>query len=247
MDSDILREGEQLDDLGRENFRLIQRKDRFRFGMDAVLLAAFARVHARERVIDLGTGTGVIPILMRARYQCRSFTGLELDAVSADMALRSVRFNGLEEDIRIVCGDIRNTRELFEPGSFDVVTSNPPYMTVGSGAPPKDEPVAGARHEYFCTLEDTVKAAAYLLREQGRLYLVHRPMRLAQIICMLVRYRLEPKRMQLVYPNISGEPNLVLIECRKGGGQGLRMDPPLIVYVEDGKYTGQLLEIYYGE
>ena len=247
MDSDILLEGEQLDDLGRENFRLIQRRYRFRFGMDAVLLAAYARVHAGERVIDLGTGTGVIPILMRARYQCRSFTGLELDAVSADMALRSVRFNHLEDDIRIMCGDIREIRTLFEAGSFDAVTSNPPYMTVGSGAPPKDEPVAGARHEFFCTLEDVVKAASYLLREQGRFYLVHRPMRLTQIICTLVRYRLEPKRMQLVYPKRLGEPNLVLVECRKGGGPGLRMDPPLIVYGEDGEYTGQLLEIYYGE
>ena len=247
MDSPLLNDGERLDDLGRENYRLIQNPARFCFGMDAVLLAAFGEVHAGEKAADLGTGTGVIPILMRARYPGRSYTGIEIDPVSADMAARSVRLNHLEEDIRIVCADLREAGRLFKAASFDVVTANPPYMIAGHGAPPRDIHVAGARHEIFCTLEDTVKAASYLLREQGRFYMVHRPFRLSQIICTLTKYRLEPKRMCLVCPSADAEPNMVLIEARRGGNPGMRVEPPLIVYGEDGEYTKQLLEIYYGE
>ena len=243
----FLHEGERLDDLGREHYRLIQNPQRFCFGMDAVLLAAFSPVYAKEKAIDLGTGTGVIPVLQRARFKCRSFTGLEIDPVSADMASRSIRLNHLEDDIRIVCGDIRKVKCLFTPGSFDAVTANPPYMPAGSGAPPKDVHIAGARHEIFCTLEDTVKAAGYLLREQGRMYMVHRPFRLPEIIRVLTGYRLEPKRARLVFPGVNAEPNMILIEARKGGGPGMKMEPPLIVYGEDGNYTDSLLEIYNGK
>ena len=239
-----LKDGERLDELHRNGYRIIQNARKFCFGMDAVLLSGFARVKAGERVLDLGTGTGIIPILLRGKTPGRNFTGLEIQEESADMARRSVAYNHLEDSISIVTGDIREAAALFRAASFDVVTSNPPYMTDRHGLVNPDLPKAIARHELLCSLEDVVRGAAGVLRPGGRFYLVHRPFRLAEIMTVLVRYRLEPKRMRLVYPFVEKEPNMVLLEAVQGGNSRITVEKPLIVYREPGVYTEEIYEIY---
>ncbi len=240
----LLREGERLDDLQRDGYRIIQHEKRFRFGMDAVLLSSFTQVKPGEQAIDLGTGTGVIPLLLRGKTRGRHFTGLEISAESADMARRSVRYNHLEDSVSIVQGDIKEADGIFPVGSFDVVTSNPPYMTGGHGLVNPDKDLAAARHEILCTLDDVVRAASALLKERGRFYMVHRPFRLAEIICTMSKYRLEPKRMRLVYPYADREPNMLLIEGMKGGKPRVKVEPPLIVYAQPGVYTEEVRRLY---
>ena len=174
-----LKPGERLDDLQRNGYRIIQDPDKFCFGMDAVLLSGFASAPDGGRVLDLGTGTGIIPILMAAKTGAKELVGLEIQPESAEMANRSVILNDLEEKVKIVEGDIKEAGELFEAASFDVVTSNPPYMIGGHGLQNPDGPKAIARHEVLCDLEDVVKAAARCLKPGGKFYMVHRPFRLA--------------------------------------------------------------------
>ncbi|MDY2820569.1 MAG: tRNA1(Val) (adenine(37)-N6)-methyltransferase [Hominisplanchenecus sp.] len=235
---------ERLDELQRCGFKIIQNPKKFCFGMDAVLLSGFARARTGEKVLDIGTGTGIIPILMAAKTKGRHFTGLEIQHESAGMAIRSVAYNHLEERISIVEGDIREAGKLFDPASFDVVTSNPPYMVANHGLVNPDSAKMIARHEICCTLEDIAQQTAKLLKNGGRFYMVHRPFRLAEIFCTLVKYDLEPKRMRLVYPYVDKEPNMVLIEALKGGNSRITCEPPLIVYKEQGVYTEEIYEIY---
>lgn len=235
---------ERVDDLQRSGRRIIQDPDRFCFGMDAVLLSGFANACKGEKVADLGTGTGIIPILMEAKTPAEHFTGLEIQAESADMARRSVALNHLEEKITIVTGDIKEASRLLGNGSFDVVTSNPPYMTVSKGLPNPDQTKAIARHEILCTLEDVVREASRLLRTGGRFYMVHRPFRLVEIFRIMTQYRIEPKRMQLIHPFIDREPNMVLIEGARGGGAMLKIERPLIIYEKPGVYTQDIYDIY---
>lgn len=239
-----LKEGERLDDLQRNGYQIIQNGRLFCFGMDAVLLSGFAQVKEGERVLDLGTGTGIIPILLAGKTQGEHFTGLEISPVSADMARRSVALNDLEQRITIMQGDIKNAGELFAPASFDTVTSNPPYMIGQHGLVNPDIEKAAARHEILCTLEDVVRAAAKLVKPGGRFYMVHRPFRLAEIIRTLSEYRLEPKRMRLVYPYVDKEPNMVLIEAVRGGRPRMSVEKPLIVYERPGVYTPEIIEVY---
>lgn len=239
-----LNPGERLDDLHRNGYKIIQNEKTFCFGMDAVLLSGYACVKEGERVLDLGTGTGIIPILLAGKTRGRHFTGLEIQHTSAEMALRSVAYNHLEDRIAIVDGDIREADKYFAPASFDVVTSNPPYMTGRHGLVNPDEAKAIARHEICCTLEELIAQAARLLRVGGRFYLVHRPFRLAEIISKLVEYKLEPKRMKLVYPFVDKEPNMVLIEALRGGKPRITVEKPLIVYREPGVYTDEIYDIY---
>lgn len=236
--------GERLDDLQRNGYKIIQNEKLFCFGMDAVLLAAFAKVKDGEKVLDLGTGTGVIPILLEARTGGSAFTGLEICASSADMAARSVKYNQLEEKVSIIQGDIKEADRIFPAASFDVVTSNPPYMTANHGLVNPDTDKACARHELLCTLEDVVRQAARALKPRGRFYMVHRPFRMAEIIRVLSQYKLEPKRLQLVYPFVDKEPNMLLIECMKGGNPRVTVEPPLIVYQEPGVYTDYVRRLY---
>lgn len=235
---------ERLDELQRCGFKIIQNPKKFCFGMDAVLLSGFARARTGEKVLDIGTGTGIIPILMAAKTKGRHFTGLEIQHESAGMAIRSVVYNHLEERISIVEGDIREAGKLFDPASFDVVTSNPPYMVANHGLVNPDSAKMIARHEICCTLEDIAQQTAKLLKNGGRFYMVHRPFRLAEIFCTLVKYDLEPKRMRLVYPYVDKEPNMVLIEALKGGNSRITCEPPLIVYKEQGVYTEEIYDIY---
>lgn len=241
--TNLIRTEERLDDL-QNGFYVIQNPQKFCFGMDAVLLSGFARVKKDENVLDMGTGTGIIPVLLRARTKGRHFTGLEIQEECAGMAGRTVSYNHLEQDIDIVCGDIKEAAEIFGAASFHVVTSNPPYMIGQHGLQNPYMPKAIARHEILCTLEDVVSQASRVLKDRGRFYMVHRPFRLAEIFQVLTRYKLEPKRMQLVYPYIDREPNMVLIEACKGGNSRITVEPPLIVYEKPGVYTENILRIY---
>ena len=232
-DEQFLRPGEKIDDLQRSGLRIIQDPARFCFGMDAVLLTGFVqegiggRSMSREELLDLGTGTGIIPLLMSAKADFRFLTGLEIQQDSAEMAQRSVQLNRLESRIRIVQGDIREADALFAPASFG-----------------PESPKAIARHEILCDFEDVARAAERLLKSGGHFYLVHRPFRLAEIMTTLRDHGLEPKRMRLVYPYVDREPNMVLLDCVRGGRPRLAVEKPLIVYRAPGEYTDEIYEVY---
>ena len=205
---------ERLDDLQVKGYEIIQKPGRFCFGMDAVLLSSYAKVKRGERALDLGTGTGILPILLEAKNPGLHYTGLEVQEESADMARRSVAHNGLENKIDIVTGDIKEASHIFGNDSYEVIVSNPPYMIGEHGLKNDNEALYIARHEALCTLDD-------LLRESAK-----------------------PKRMRLVHPYAEKEPNMVLIEGLKGGKPRLAVDPPLIVYTKDGEYTEEVLKLY---
>ena len=240
----LIRPGERLDDLERNGLKIIQDPSRFCFGMDAVLLSGFARVKPGESVMDLGTGNGIIPVLLSARTEGSHFTGLEIQPENVDIANRSITYNGIGERVAVVEGDIREASESFGRSVFDVVTCNPPYMLNAHGLKNPDSAKAIARHEILCTLDDVLRESAALLKPNGRFYMVHRPFRLAEIICGLKSYKLEPKRMRLVYPFVDKEPNMVLIEAVLGGKPRITVEKPLIVYKEQGVYTDEIIEIY---
>ena len=244
MQEELLLPGERLDDLQRNGYKIIQNPQKFCFGMDAVLLSGFAKVKPGETVIDLGTGTGIIPILLEAKSRGQHFVGLEIQEESADMAARSVAYNGLENKISIQVGDIKDAAKQFGASSFDVVTSNPPYMTKNHGLVNDGDAKTIARHEILCDLEDVIFSTAKLLKPGGRCYFVHRPFRLVEILSLMSQYKIEPKRMQLVYPYVDKEPNMVLIESLKGGKPNVIVEKPLIVYKEQGKYTDEIYDIY---
>ncbi len=258
----ILKDNERIDDLQRNGYGIIQRSDGFCFGMDAVLLSGFAGVKAGGTAVDLGTGTGIIPILLEAKTRGRDFYGLELQPEVADMAARSVKLNALENKVHIICGDIRGLlAEGTESGSdgrqdasitglralrgrVDTVTSNPPYMKAGSGITNPDDIKLISRHEVRCTLSDVCRAAAKLLKVGGHFYMVHRPLRLPEIITELKNVHLEPKRIKPVYPYADREANMILIDAVKGGAGECRFEKPIIVYKEPGIYTDEIYDIY---
>lgn len=239
-----LRENERIDDLQRNGYRIIQNPEKFCFGMDAVLLSGFVRVKKGAQVLDLGTGTGIIPILLEAKTEAAHLTALEIQEESADMARRSVQLNGLGSKIDVVTGDIKEADKLFKAASFDVVTCNPPYMIGQHGLTNPDEPKAIARHEILCTLEDVVRNAAKLLKTGGSFFMVHRPFRLTEIITVMTRYKLEPKRMQLVYPYVDKEPNMVLIEGCRGGRPRMTVEKPLIIFKAPNVYMDEICDLY---
>ena len=236
---------ERVDDLHRNGYVIIQDPKRFCFGIDAVILSGFAEVKKGENVMDLCTGTGIIPILLQAKTEGSHFTGLEIQEESVEMARRSVRLNGLEDKVTIDFGDVKNTEALYRASSFDVVTVNPPYMNEGGGLKNGYSPKTIARHEVLCSLEDVVDAAARLLVPQGRLYMVHRPHRLTDIMVTLRNHRLEPKRLRFVHSYADREPVMVLVEAVSNGKPMVKVMPPLIIYKEDGEYTGEIMKIYY--
>jgi tRNA1Val (adenine37-N6)-methyltransferase len=238
------KEGERIDDLQRNGLKILQDPKRFCFGMDAVLLSGFAKVRKDERVLDLGTGTGILPLLLSAKTEGREFVGLEVQAESADMAERSVKMNGLSDRIHIVQGNVRNAEELFGPSSFDVVVSNPPYMIDHHGIQNPNDAKLIARHEVLAGLEDFIQQTARVLRPKGRCYFVHRPFRLADLIVLMRQYGLEPKRMRLVYPFVDREPNMVLLEGVRNGNPRLTVEKPLIVYKAVGEYTDEIHDLY---
>lgn len=242
-----INENERIDDLHRNGYFIIQDPKHFCFGVDAVLLSDFAKAEKNERVLDLGTGTGIIPILMEAKYPlAEKFYGLEIQNASAEMAKRSVELNNLSKKIEIVQGDIKEASKMFKGSAFDVITVNPPYMNTGGGIQNSFTPKTIARHEVLVTLIDIARESSKLLKFGGRLYMVHRPHRLADIFSALREYKLEPKRMRLVQSYVKKEPTMVLIEAVRSGKPMLKVMPTLIIYNEDGSYTDEALEIYYG-
>ena len=239
-----LKAGERLDDLQLRGYQIIQNPGRFCFGMDAVLLSAFAKVRRGERALDLGCGNGILPLLLAAKYPGEHYAGLEIQEESAGMAVRSVKLNGLEEKIDIVTGDIKEAASIFGAASFEVITTNPPYMIGRHGLKNENEALYIARHEALCTIDDISRESAKVLKSKGRFYMVHRPFRLPELLAKMSAATLEPKRMRLVYPYVDKEPNMVLIEGLKGGNPRMEVEPPLIVYEKDGTYTQELRAMY---
>lgn len=222
--------GERLDDLQLNGLELIQSPDRFCFGVDAVLLSDFVKVKENETVLDMGTGTGIIPILLTAKTKGKHFTGLEIQKESAQMARRSVAHNHLEDKIDIVTGDIKEAAQIFKPAFFDVITVNPPYMVYQHGLQNPKDAIAIARHEVLCTLDDILRESMKLMQDKGRFYMIHRPFRLTEIMVKMNQYKIEPKRIQFVHPYIHKEPTMVLIEGVRGAKSRVRIEPPIVMY-----------------
>lgn len=235
---------ERLDDLQRCGYKLIQNTGIFCFGMDAVLLCAFTNVREGDRVLDLGTGNGVIPILLKGRTKGSHFTGLEIQDINVDMARRSVAYNNIEEYVDIVHGDIKEASAIFGGASFDVVTTNPPYMNENHGLTNPESHKAIARHEILCTLEDVIREGAKVLKPGGRFCMVHRPHRLTEIFELMRKYKVEPKRMRLVHSFIDKEATMVLVEGIRGGKPMIKVEKPLIIYESQGKYTEEIIRLY---
>ena len=242
---DILKENERLDELHRNNYVIIQDPKRFCFGIDAVLLSDFAKAKDGDIVFDIGTGTGIIPILMSAKTNAKKYFAIDIQKESVDMAKRSVEINNLSNKIEIFHLDVKNVFEKFEKSSINVVTSNPPYMNIGGGIINEYDAKAIARHEIYCNLDDIVKTASMLLKPKGKFYMVHRPNRLCDIICTLRKYKLEPKTIRFVQPYEDREPNMLLIESIKNGGSLLKVLPNLIIYNKNRQYTDEINKIYY--
>ena len=237
---------ERTEELLVGGMKILQSEKYYRFTSDSVLLSRFARCKAGEVAADFCAGSGIVGLHFYALHQgmVACVTCFEMQKELADMNRRSVALNGLEEKIQIVEGDIREASQIFGAASFDVVTSNPPYMNDAHGLKNPDLPKAIARHEVLCTLDDVVREASRVLKTGGRFYMVHRPHRLAEIITVLRGYKLEPKRMKMVHPFADRDANMVLIEAVKGGGVFLKMEAPVIVFKEPGVYADEIRDVY---
>lgn len=245
MHSNSLKTDEQIDTL-LNGYSIIQNPKKFMFGIDAILLSAFSlnKIYKNNTIIDLGTGTGIIPLLLESATKASKLVGLEIQDESADMAKRSIEINNLGEKVEIINGDIKKVDELFPKYSFDIVTSNPPYMINEHGKQNPNDAKKIARHEVLCNLEDVINAADYLLKPNGTFFMIHRPFRLVEIFETLKNHKMEPKRLQLVYPNANKEPNIVLIEAKKNANSRLTIEKPLFVYKDQNIYSDEIEEIY---
>jgi tRNA1Val (adenine37-N6)-methyltransferase len=241
---DIIRSDETLDDLQLKGIHIIQKKDAFRFGVDAVLLANFAKVKKGMKVIDLCTGTGIVPFILAGKTEASSISGVEIQEEMVEMAERSVQFNKLEKRLNFINGDLKDMKLMKSLERVDVVTVNPPYKLQNSGLINPSDKNAIARHEICCTLEDVIAASRIVLKDNGRIYMVHRPERLADILCLMRKYKIEPKRIRLVHPNSKKAPNIVLVEGQRDGGAFLKWEPPLYVYKDEGGYSEEIDKIY---
>jgi len=241
---DFLRNDETLDDLQLKGIHVIQKKQSFRFGVDAVLLANFAKVRKNSKIVDLCTGTGIIPFILAGKTNASSLIGVEIQEELVEMANRSVKFNNLQDKINFISGDLKDLELIKSIPKVDIVTVNPPYKLHNSGLISSNDKNAIARHEICCTLEDVIIACRVLLRDSGRLYMVHRPDRLADVLCTMRKHRIEPKRIRMVHPSANKAPNIVLIEGQRDGGSFLKWDPPLYVHNEDGGYTQEINDMY---
>ena len=240
----VVKENESIDDLQLKGLKLIQKKDSFRFGVDAILLSEFANIKKNFRVIDLCTGTGIVPFLILGKYEPKEIVGIEVQEEIAEMANRSTVLNNVENKIKFINRDLKDIEFLKQLGRFDALTVNPPYKLNNSGIVNPSDKLAIARHEVLCTLEDVIATSRILLKDNGRMYMVHRPERLADILTLMRKYKIEPKRIRMVHPNTKKSPNIVLIEGQRDGGKFLKWDPPLYVYNDNGEYSDEINKIY---
>lgn len=244
MEEILINEDETLDDLQLNGIHLIQKKEAFRFGVDAVLLANFAKVKKGSRIIDLCSGTGIIPFIIAGKTEAKSITGIEIQEEMTDMASRSAKYNKLEDRVNFISLDLKDVKHLDRMEKADVVTVNPPYKLRNSGLINPDDKNAIARHEILCTFEDVVVAAKAVLKHNGRLFIIHRPDRLVDILCTMRKHRIEPKQIRMVHSNQTKAPSMVLVEGQNNGGAFLKWLPPLFIYDLDGNYTKELKDIY---
>ncbi|MBU3182010.1 tRNA1(Val) (adenine(37)-N6)-methyltransferase [Clostridium psychrophilum] len=241
---EFLRKDETLDDLQLKGIHVIQKKHAFRFGVDAVLLANFAKVKRNFKVVDLCTGTGIIPFILAGKTDASDLIGIEIQEEFVDMANRSAQYNNLENKIKFINGDLKDIKLIKSIPKADIVTVNPPYKLHNSGLISLNDKDAIARHEICCTLEDVIIASRILLKNNGRIYMVHRPDRLADILCTMRKHRIEPKRIRMVHPSVNKAPNIVLIEGQRDGGAFLKWESPLYIHTEDGGYTQEINNMY---
>ena len=240
-----LEENERIDDLEYKNLKIIQNKEWFRFGIDSVLLSDFAKeIKKGSKVLDLGTGTGIISILLCGKTELEKIIGIEIQEDVYKMANKSILLNNLENRFEVINEDIKNLRNIFPANSMDAIVTNPPYKKENTGLKSKNIVEQISKHEILCKLEDIIKQSSFLLNNNASFYMVHRPDRIADIIELLRKYKLEPKKIRFIYPKITKEPNLVLIKATKGAKSFLKVEKPLIVYNENGEYTDEILEIY---
>ena len=237
----------RLDELGRKGYRILQDPDAFCFGVDAVLLADFAEAKRTDRVLDLGAGNGIVPLLMDARDKGGEIVGLELQEDAAALMEENFALNGTEERLRAARGDLKEASALFGKASFDAVVTNPPYQELGRGLVNPDSAKMIARHEAACTLEDVLREAAAVLKPGGRFCMVHRPKRLADILSGMEKAGIAPRTLRFVHSRARDAASMLLVSGVRGGGKDLKVLPPLILYGEDGKYTKEVYEIYYGD
>ncbi|MBQ8301571.1 MAG: tRNA1(Val) (adenine(37)-N6)-methyltransferase [Clostridia bacterium] len=239
----MIKNDECLDDLQNGLF-IIQKQNGFKFGIDAVLLSDFAKDISSKKTLDLCTGTGIVPLLLSAKTKTPEIHGLEIQEDIAEMAQRSVDYNKLNDRVCIKCGDLKDSCEIYGKGVFDKITCNPPYMKCGSGNQNDTDTKSVSRHEVMCTLDDVIKSVSELIRPKGRFYMVHRPSRIADIMCAMRKYRIEPKKIRFVHPSAGKAPNMVLVEGISDGGDELKILDPLYVYNADGAYTKEIDRIY---
>lgn len=235
---------ESIDDLQLNGLQLIQKNEGFRFGVDAVLLSHFANVKKKHRVIDLCTGTGIVSFLVYGKYKPQEVIGLEIQDDMVEMANRSSKLNDTSDIVKFVQGDLKDKALLDSLGRFDVVTVNPPYKLNNAGILNPNDKLAIARHEIMCNLEDVIVSARRLLKDNGRMFIVHRPERLADIFGLMRKYKIEPKRVRLVQPNTKKAPNIVLVEGQRDGGAFLKWEETLYVYDDNGNYSEEINRIY---
>ena len=240
----IIRDGETADDILDGRFRVIQKKTGYRFSLDALLLSHFVRTKKGDALLDLGTGSTVIPLLLHHRWGCSRVAGIEIQSELADMAGRTLALNGLSDQIEIIEGDIRSVEQYIAPRSFDAVTFNPPYRKLQSGKINPLPEKAQARHEIHGAIGDFIKAAAYAVRASGRIFLIYPARRLAELISQMRRFHVEPKRLRMVHSRAEMEGEFVLMEGIVGGGEELAVLPPLFIYEENGVYTQAMQEIF---
>ena len=240
-----LLENERIDDLEFNNLKIIQNTKGFCFGIDSILLTDFAKdLKAGSKVIDIGTGTGIIGILLCEKSKLHHITGIEIQKEVAQMAQRSVKLNNLEEKFNILNINIKNVFEFIRPNTIDCIVTNPPYIKINTGAKNLGKKKLISRHEVECNLEDIIKISYKLLKSKGEFYMVHRAERLVDIIYLLRKYRLEPKKIRFVHSKQNSSPKLILIKCIKDGGHSLKIDKPLIIYNDNGEYTQEIYKIY---